>query len=99
MIDLSTLLGFDWDSANINKNWVKHKVSNLECEQIFLNDPLLLLPDTKHSSKEIRYYVLGRTDHDRLLLVTFTIRRQQLIRIISSRLMNKKERLHYEKNS
>ena len=44
MIDLEALLGFDWDSANINKNWLKHKVSNLECEQIFLNEPLLLLP-------------------------------------------------------
>ena len=26
---------FNWDKGNIDKNWLKHKVSPSECEQIF----------------------------------------------------------------
>jgi len=86
--------GFDWDRSNIEKIWAKHKVSPFECEQIFFNEPLVAQDDIKHSQKEERYYVLGKTDAARLLFVVFTIRRN-LIRIISTRDMSKKERQVY----
>ena len=41
--------GFQWDEGNINKNLYKHKVENWECEQIYFNEPLIILDDPKHS--------------------------------------------------
>ena len=84
---------FEWDRGNLEKNWLKHGVSPLECEQVFFNQPFIA-PDTKHSNKEERFFVLGRTDFDRYLFLVFTIRKQR-IRIISARDMNRKERKIY----
>ena len=97
-IVLLNCVGFEWDDGNLDKNQDKHKVSYLECEQVFFNRPLLLYDDTKHSTKEPRMYVLGKTNNDRLLFVVFTVS-SKLIRVISARDMNKKERVVYEKNT
>lgn len=86
--------GFQWDAGNSEKSFYKHKVTNSECEQVFFSQPIIVVDDTKHSGDENRFYLLGRTDQDRLLFVVFTIRKN-LIRIISARDMNKKEREIY----
>lgn len=65
-----------------------------ECEQVFFNQPLVVAEDVKHSLDELRFYALGRTDTDRRLYVVFTLR-GTLIRIISARDMNRKERVVY----
>ena len=87
--------GFEWDNGNQDKNWIKHRVSNSECEQIFFNHPLVVHVDEKHSNIEVRYYALGNTDLGRKLFVVFTIRNKK-IRIISARDMSRKERKIYE---
>lgn len=87
--------GFQRDSANVDKNWNSHQVSQTECEEIFFNEPILLFDDTKHSQSETRNYVLGKTNNNRKLFIVFTIRKK-LIRIISARDMSKKERGIYE---
>lgn len=97
MIDLARIEGFNWDEGNSRKNVEKHAVSQGEAEQAFLNEPLLVLADTKHSVIEGRFHALGRTDQDRLLHVTFTLRQNgTLIRVISARDMSRKERVLYE---
>ena len=88
--------GFDWDIGNVTKN-SKHGVEPEEAEAVFLNEPLLVLPDAKHSKAELRWRALGQTGK-RHLLVVFTARKK-LIRIISARVMNKKERAVYEKET
>jgi uncharacterized DUF497 family protein len=99
MIKFSEIVGFDWDSGNSRKSVKKHDVSQFEAEQLFFNIPLLLLPDSKHSQKENRYYALGKTDTARQLHVTFTLRRGgTLIRVISARDMHRKERAIYEQS-
>jgi len=90
------LIGFDWDEGNRDKNSNKHGVSNWECEQIFFNEPLVLMDDVKHSIGELRMHALGRTDENRELFIAFTVR-NSLIRVISARDMHKKERKIYEK--
>lgn len=95
MVKPEDFTGFDWDEGNQDKNWIKHQVSRWECEQIFFNQPLVVLDDYKHSDSETRFAAFGKTDHNRLLVVIFTIR-NQLIRVISARDMNKKERKFYE---
>lgn len=87
--------GFQWDSANAEKNWISHQVSQYECEEVFFNEPILLFEDTKHSQSEARKYALGKTNDGRKLFVVFTIRRK-LIRVISARDMSKRERGIYE---
>lgn len=99
MINLSEIIGFDWDSGNSRKSADKHDVRQSEAEQLFLNVPLLLLADSKHSQKEARYHALGKTDTARLLHVTFTLRSGgTLIRVISARDMHRKERRIYEQS-
>lgn len=99
MIDLRKLTGFDWDDGNARKNQ-KHGVDGAEAEQVFSNVPVVILDDTQHSQLEARYHALGRTNGDRLLHVTFTLRfAETLIRIISARDMNRKERTIYEQST
>ncbi|MBI2264001.1 MAG: BrnT family toxin [Armatimonadetes bacterium] len=94
---LSDFAGFQWDEGNSDKNLIKHLVENWECEQIFFNEPLLILDDPGHSTTEKRWAAFGRTEADRLLVVIFT-RRDRLLRVISARDMNRKERNFHEKN-
>lgn len=86
--------GFQWDEGNTEKNWKGHKVTIAECEQVFFNKPIIVASDEEHSKVESRYYLLGRTDINRKLFVVFTTRKE-LIRIISARDMNKKEKEIY----
>ena len=87
---------FEWDKGNIEKNWLKHGVSNKEIEEVFSNKPLLVSKDIKHSEIEERYQALGKTDSERLIFLSFMVRNNK-VRIISARDMSKKEEKIYEK--
>lgn len=91
---LSQATGFEWDAGNLEKNWLKHRVTAAECEQAFFNQPLAVAPDPGQSGQEPRFYLLGQTDAARLLFVVFTLR-GSLIRVISARDMSRKERKVY----
>lgn len=93
---LENCTGFEWDQGNSTKNWDQRDVSNGECEQIFFNRPLIIKRDKEHSKTENRYYVLGRTNVNRLLFAVFTVRNDK-IRIISAREMTDKEIERYLK--
>jgi len=86
-------LAFDWDRGNLEKNWQKHKVSQKEAEEVFLNDPVIL-EDIRHSQSESRLVALGFTNKKRNLYIVFTIRGIRL-RVISARDQSKKERRLY----
>lgn len=97
MIDYARIIGFEWDAGNARKSADKHSVSQSEAEQVFFNQPLLILEDQKHSQQETRFHALGKTDNARLLHITFTLRSvNTLIRVISARDMHRKERIVYE---
>jgi uncharacterized DUF497 family protein len=87
--------GFHWDKGNVDKNLLKHNVENWECEQVFFNRPIIVLDDPKHSGTEKRWAAFGKTDTECFLVVIFT-KRNNLIRIISARDMNKRERKFYD---
>ena len=88
---LAACTGFHWDEGNAAKNWIKHSVSQGECEEVFFNTPLLVVVDQAHSRAESRHYALGQTDAGRGLFVVFTVR-GDLIRVISARDMSRQER-------
>ena len=92
------IVGFDWDDGNRDKNDLKHKVLNGECEDVFFNQPLIIVSDTQHSKKEKQRSAFGGTDGGRRLTVIFTLRAQH-IRVISARDMTPQERRFYEKHS
>jgi uncharacterized protein len=91
---LAHCTGFEWDEGNAFKNWEKHQVRQAECEQLFFNDPLVVMEDAKYSDAEPRFFALGCSDTGRPLFVVFTVRISH-IRVISARPMNRKEREIY----
>ena len=62
---------------------------------MFFNQPLIVAVDVKHSASEERFFVLGKTDVEKRLFIVFTIRKK-LIRVISARQMNEKEKGRYD---
>lgn len=94
MFDFSTIVGFDWDEGNRQKNWDKHLVDFRECEEAFFNKPFIVGEDIPHSTSEKRYYALGRSDAGRQLFLAFTIRNKK-IRVISARDQTHRERQKY----
>jgi len=92
---LANCTGFEWDKYNSEKIKTKHAVTPVECEQVFFNIPVIAGDDVKHSKIESRFYVLGQTDAGRLLFMVFTVRNEKL-RVISARDMNRKERRVYQ---
>jgi uncharacterized DUF497 family protein len=100
MLDLGRIDGFEWDDGNARKSADKHGVSQSEAEQVFFNAPLLFLDDSVHSDVEPRFHALGKTDGERLLHITLTVRdRGAKIRVISARDMSRKERTRYEQET
>ena len=97
MRPLDECAGFEWDEANAQKNWERHRVAPEEAEDVFFNEPLIVRSDIRHSQREKRYYALGQTSLGRYLFVAFTIRRK-LIRVISVREMNRREQEVYGKH-
>lgn len=95
---LDKSIEFEWDKGNLDKNWLKHKVTNKESEESFFDENKIIYKDIFHSNKEERYILLGKTKNYKLLYTVFTIRNKK-IRIISSRTTNKKEEKIYEKKT
>jgi hypothetical protein len=89
--------GFDWDKGNRHKSWRKHSVQPKEAEEIFFNEPLIIFDDVKHSESEKRYLAHGVSKKSRKLTVVFTLRDEK-VRIISARPMNKKDRDYYDRH-
>jgi len=94
-LDVESIVGFEWDEGNIHKNEDKHGLKWISIEEVFFNQPLLVVEDFKHSVNECRCVALGKNNFDDLVTVVFTIR-NKYIRVISARAMSKKERIIYE---
>src|SRR5882724_13231470 len=100
MIRLDQIEGFEWDEGNSRKSVLKHGVGQGEVEQVFVNEPLLILEDMIHSTVEPRFHAFGKTFEDRFLQVSFTLRDAgKRIRVISARPMSRKERARYGQES
>ena len=89
---------FQWDAGNQEKNWVKHRVTNAECEEAFFDPHKRILGSALHAGHEARYVLVGQTQANRLLFVVFTIR-GHTVRLISARDLNRRERGLYEETT
>jgi uncharacterized DUF497 family protein len=89
---------FEWNPLKAATNLKKHGVSFEEAKTVFDNPLAVIFDDEAHSIDELREIIIGHSQRNRLLLVVFT-ERPNSIRIISTRLANRKEREDYEQNS
>jgi uncharacterized protein len=86
---------FEWDPKKAAADLRKHDVPFQEAATIF-GDPLAItFEDPDHSENEHRYITFGMSVRRRLIVVSHTDRRNRT-RIISARLMDRKERKIYE---
>ena len=96
MIDFARIVGFDWDDGNSRKNSDRHSVTQMEAEEVFVDERMVVLDDiaTAKPKLDIRSLAqLGRPPPP----CSFTLRQDRtLIRVISARDMNRKERARYE---
>lgn len=78
---------------------VKHGVDFAEASTVF-GDPFeQTIPDPEHSLGECRFLSLGASSSHRVLVVSYTERSDNRIRIISARLASRKERSQHEPGS
>ncbi len=88
-------LEFEWDERKNIVNIKKHDVAFEEAKTVFGDEFARISVDEKHSISERRFYIIGQSQEDRIILVCYT-ERESRIRIISSRRASKKERTKYE---
>ena len=90
---------FEWDELKNQKNQKKHGVSFEEAREVF-DDPLHIAKlDHRYSYFEERWLTLGSTKSHQILVVAnlfFTDEGEEIIRIISARQANSKEKQQYE---
>ncbi|CAN5576712.1 BrnT family toxin [soil metagenome] len=87
---------FEWDKEKAKTNLKKHGVSFDEAETVF-GDPLArIFDDDEHFSEERRDGIVRSSVKGKLLIVSFTERKNDTIRIISARETTPKERRKYK---
>jgi len=92
------VIEFEWDKKKAKSNEKKHGVNFSEASTIFGDPQELTIGDAEHSVGEYRFLSIGRSSSGNILVVSYTERKQNLIRIISARKATKKELKYYEQN-
>ena len=88
---------FEWDDAKDAANFEKHRVRFEEAITAF-DDPFALVAfDDEHSHAQAREILIGRATRG-VLVVVFTIRVDDEVRIISARKATRAERVRYEQS-
>jgi uncharacterized DUF497 family protein len=85
----------EWDAAKQRSNLRKHGVDFADVAEIF-HGPLLVHPDTREEYGEERWIGVG-VIRGRVMVIAFTDRGEDVLRIISLRKANRNERKNYEK--
>jgi uncharacterized protein len=86
---------FECNESKAARNLTKHGVSFEEAKTVF-DDPFYVdFYDPDHSEDEERYLIVGESNRGRLLIVSYTERRDS-IRIINAREVTRIEREVYE---
>lgn len=86
---------FDWDENKASGNLSKHEISFEEAKTVFSDVLYVDFYDPDHSDAEERYLIIGESNRERLLIVSYT-ERGDSIRLISAREVTRSEREVYE---
>jgi uncharacterized DUF497 family protein len=85
---------FEWDPDKAASNRLKHGVSFADAVAVFEDELALTISDDV--SDEERFIILGTNALGQLLVVVYTWRGPERIRIISARKATRQERTQYE---
>ena len=91
-------LRFEWDKQKAARNLQKHGVSFDEASTVFHDALARIFDDQDHSLHEAREIIIEHSASGKLLVVSFTERVVNTLRIISARPATNQERDDYEKN-
>jgi uncharacterized DUF497 family protein len=89
---------FEWDATKARENLNKHGVAFEEALTVFADPLARIFDDPDHSESERRELIVGQSNRQRLLVVSFT-ERQPRTRIISARPATAQENRDYEENT
>jgi len=92
------MLNFEWDKEKALSNTKKHGIDFSEATTIFSDQYEITITDPIHSVDEYRFISIGVSENKSLLVVSYTERHPDMIRIISARKASKKEFRYYEQN-
>ncbi len=85
---------FEWDKQKAETNERKHGVSFIEASEAFKDPNAIEFFDELNSDDEIRFRLLAFSPK-RLLFVGYTIRGNEVIRIITARKATNAEKRYY----
>ncbi len=85
---------YEWDDTKAETNRRKHDIEFADAVAVFSDDAALTVADD-HPDEE-RYATIGVDAFGRLLVVVYTWRAEDTIRIISARKATRSERREYE---
>jgi uncharacterized protein len=88
-------MNYEWDPAKAKANLDTHGVSFTEAVTV-LEDDFALTREDPDSEGEQRFVTLGMSSSANLLVVVYTYRESDVIRIISAWRANRRQRLRYE---
>ena len=86
---------FEWDPAKAAANLRTHRVSFAEAVTV-LEDEFALTREDPDAVEEPRFVTLGLSNLGNLLVVVYTCREPDIIRVISAWKANKRQRVRYE---
>ncbi|GFO53697.1 membrane protein [Geomonas sp. Red276] len=89
------IMNYEWDPDKAARNHLKHGVRFADAVGVFDDERAITIEDRDHA--EYRYVTIGLDFTLNLLVVVYTWRREETIRIISARKANFRERKFYEK--
>ena len=89
---------FEWDAKKAAANVKEHGITFEEALTVFADPPAKIFADPDHSNEERRELIVGHSAAQRLLIVSFTERRNRT-RVISARKATVRERQDYEEDT
>ena len=92
---------FEWNDEKNKINCEKHNVSFEEAKEVFLDPMHISKLDYRFDYFEERWITIGATGKNKILIVAnifFDDNGEEIIRIISARKANQKERIFYEQH-
>ncbi len=90
-------LEFEWDPKKAEANRRKHGVTFEVAATVFGDPQAAIFADEDHSTDELRELIIGYSDQDRLLVVSF-VECEPRVRIIGARRATRRERRNHEEN-
>jgi uncharacterized protein len=88
---------YEWNSAKAKANLDAHNVDFAEAITV-LEDDFALTREDADALNEQRFVTLGMSSIGSLLVVVYTYREPDIVRLISAWKANKPQRSQYEKN-